>query len=102
MQKFDLYVGLAGSFGGAHYYDTYEYNSHEEAENEAYQLSVEVYESYGGMHGLMTWDDCRQDLIDSFDEEPTDEEVDEHYRDYMDGWISSYAVPHDPSRLEEE
>ena len=101
MPKFDLYVGLSGGFGGARYDGTYEFDSFEEAEHEAYLMAREEYESYGGHHGLMSWEEAKQDLIDSFGEEPTEEEIDEHYIDYVEGWLSYYVKLHDDNNLPE-
>lgn len=94
MPKFKIYAGLSGGFGGANYIGTYEYNSEQEANEDAYRIAIEEYESYGGHHGLMNWNECRQDLIDSFGEEPTDEEVDSHYQEYMESCIEYWVKPY--------
>ena len=65
MPKFKIFAGLSGGFGGPNYHGTYEYPNRDEAMKDAYDLAFEEYESYGGYHGLMTWDDVYQDLMDS-------------------------------------
>ena len=49
MQKYIIYAGLGGSFGGATYRGTGDFKSLADAENEAYQLAVEEYESENGI-----------------------------------------------------
>ena len=93
MPWFKIYTGLSGGFGGAHYDGTYEYNDIEEALEDAYQRAVDEYESYGGHHGLMSWDECREDLEESFGYAPTDDDVDLHYREEVESWISYYVLP---------
>ena len=99
---FKLYVGLSGGFGGATYYGTYEYDTEAEALKEAYNLAIEHYQSYEGCHGIMSWEDCREELIDSYygendDDEhpylPSDEDVDMYYTEEMEGWLSYYVEP---------
>lgn len=95
MPKFKLYAGLGGGFGGAHYHGTYEFNDHAEAEHDAYQLAIEEYESYGGHHGLYTWDSLRQEIADDYydgDISKVDvEDVDMAYTEEVEGWIVYYA-----------
>ena len=103
MTKYNLYAGLSGGFGGADYMGTYEFNTIEEATNEAYLLACEVYESYEGYHGIMSWEECREALIESYYEEndddnehsyiPEEEEVDLYYTEEKEGWLSYYAIP---------
>ena len=90
---FKIYAGMGGSFGGATYQGTYEYNTREEAEEEAYRMAEEEYQSYEGYHGIMSWKDCEEDLRDSFAAEPSEEDVDTHYREEIESWISWYVKP---------
>ena len=91
MPKFKIYAGLSGGFGGAVYQGTYEYDTIEEAEDDAYTLAVEEYESYAGSQGLMSWSEIKEDLIESFGIEPSEEDVNDHYREYVESWISYYV-----------
>lgn len=62
--KYKIYAGLSGGFGGATYQKTEDYSSMDETLEDAYALAVEEYQSYEDCHGIMSWDDCREDLID--------------------------------------
>jgi hypothetical protein len=99
MAKYRLYAGLSGSFGGAVYQGTEEFKSQEEAEWRAYDLAWEEYESYGGNHGLIDWDGCYEDLLESEwidphsqSQEEIERMVDDHYREQVEGWIVYKAV----------
>ena len=93
MPWFKIYCGMGGSFGGVRYNGTYEYANIDEATEDAYRMAEEEYQSYEGCHGIMSWQDCYEDLRDSFGEEPDEEDVDIHYREAIEGWISYYALP---------
>ena len=90
---FKIYSGMGGSFGGANYQGTYEYNNREDAEEDARLMAEEEYQSYEGYHGIMSWNECREDLIESFGEEPEEEDVDIHYREEIESWTSWYVKP---------
>lgn len=107
MLKFKVYAGLSGGFGGATYHGTYEYHSRKEAEDDARQLAIEEYESYGGYHGLYTWDSMRQEIADELydgDIEQVDpEDVDMRMIEEVEGWITYKVIPvHDDVLLDEE
>lgn len=99
MAKYRLYAGLSGGFGGAVYQGTEEFKSQQEAEQRAYDIAWEEYESYGGNHGLLDWDACYEDALEAEWIDPhsqTQEEieriVDDHYREQVEGWIVYKAV----------
>jgi hypothetical protein len=99
MAKYRLYAGLGGSMGGLVYQGTEEFKSHQEAEWRAYDIAWEEYESYGGNHGLLDWDACYEDALESEWIDPhsqTQEEieriVDDHYREQVESWIVYKAV----------
>lgn len=48
--KYKIYTGLGGDFGGATYQMTEDYASIDEALEDAYNLSVEEYQSYSCLH----------------------------------------------------
>ena len=107
MPKFKIYAGLSGGFGGATYHGTYEYNSHKEAEDDARELAMEEYESYGGYHGLYTWDSMRQEIADEeYDgdiEQVDPADVDMRMIEEVEGWITYKVIPvHDGVLLDEE
>ena len=90
MQKYNIYAGLGGSFGGATYRGTGDFKSHADAENEAYQLAVEEYESYSGCHGLLSWGDVAYE--NELDDTEDSAEIDELYIEEMESWLDYYAV----------
>jgi hypothetical protein len=89
--KFEIYAGLGGGFGGANYVETIEANTREEAEEYARQCAIDDYESYEGSHGILSRDDVFEDLIESFGEEPLEEDVDLRYMEEVEGWITYYV-----------
>lgn len=93
MPWFKIYAGMGGSFGGAQYHGTYEYDDVNEAADDAYHMAEEEYQSYEGYHGIMSWQDCYEDLLESYGEEPEEEDVDMHYREEIESWISWEVKP---------
>lgn len=94
MPKFKIYAGLSGGFGGAQYHGTYEFTDAQEADRYAYKLALEEYESYAGCHGLSSWDDVREELIE-FGKIPEGElssedveTVNEYYIEEAESWIT--------------
>ena len=94
MDRYNIYAGLGGSFGGANYKFTIEANSLEKATDIAYQEAVEVYQDFEGTYGIMDWNDCAISLeIDPCTEnDDLIAEVDELYNEEMENWIEYYAI----------
>lgn len=99
MSRFYLYAGLSGGFGGAHYNQSIEAEDIDEACKFAYDLAVEEYQSYEGCHGIMSWDDCYEDAVESnfidketMTEKEINEYIDDMYQDQIESWIEYYAV----------
>ena len=99
MERFHLYAGLGGGFGGAHYCETIEAEDIDEAREFAYQLAIEEYQSYEGCHGILSWAECYEDAVESgfIDEESMTEDeihdyIDERYQEEIEGWIEYYAI----------
>lgn len=99
MPWFKIYCGMGGSFGGARYNGTYEYANIDEATRDAYRMAEEEYQSYEGSHGILSYDDCLEDLHDSgwIDDDMTDAEIEDmaanHYLEQIESWISYYVLP---------
>lgn len=97
MAKFKIYAGLSGGFGGARFCGVYECDSEKEAETYAREQAIEEYESYGGYHGLYTWDSMRQEIADDEydgDIEAVDpEDVDMRMIEEVEGWLTYRIVP---------
>lgn len=54
MQKYEIYAGMGGGFGGAQLRGIYEFSSTQEAERYAYGLAFDEYQSYEGSHGILS------------------------------------------------
>ena len=104
MPRFKIYAGLSGGFDGANYRFTDEYETEEEACLDAYNEAVKEYESYEGCHGLLDWAECKEALLEGKEEreEITDEDVDDYYREEIEGWIEYYAIMISDDDIEEE
>ena len=94
MEKYNIYAGLGGGFGGAQYLYTIEANNKEGAEEIAYREAVEIYQDFEGTYGIMDWNDCAISLeIDPCTEnDDLIAEVDELYNEEMENWIEYYAI----------
>ena len=97
MPKFKIYAGLSGGFGGARYCGVYECADRDEAETYAREQAIEEYESYGGYHGLYTWDSMRQEIADDeYDgdiEQVDPEDVDMRLMEEVEGWLTYKIIP---------
>ena len=97
MPKFKIYAGLSGGFGGARYCGVYECADRDEAEIYAREQAIEEYESYGGYHGLYTWDSMRQEIADDeYDgdiEQVDPEDVDMRLMEEVEGWLTYKIIP---------
>lgn len=99
MNRYRIYAGLNGGFGGMVYQGIREFKSQQEAEWYAYDIAWEEYESYGGNHGLLDRDGVYEDLLEaewidpqSQSKEEIDSIVDDHYREQVEGWIEYKAI----------
>lgn len=88
---FNIYAGLSGGFGGANYIGTMRFATKDEAEAYARETAIQEYQSYEGSHGILNWEECREDLIDSWEEEPYSEDVDEKYLEEVESWIEYHV-----------
>lgn len=96
MALFKIYAGLGGGFGGPQYHGTYEYADKQEANQDAYNLTWEEYESYGGYHGLYTWESMREEIANEYYDGNIDavpeEEVTDAYNEEVEGWLTYKAI----------
>jgi len=86
---FRIKYAIAGGFGGLDNADweTLEWcNNIKDAYNYAEECAKDLYESYGGMHGLESWEDIREEYPD-YDEK----DIDDLYNEAMDSWIEYVA-----------
>lgn len=95
LKEYNIYAGLGGGFGGAKYQYTSLYESPEKAEEEAYEVASEEYESYGGYHGLLTYEEALETAMEANpgkSEEELQEYIDELFEEDKESWIEYYAV----------
>lgn len=95
MERYNIYAGLSGGFGGASYQYTTDCDSLDEAEKLAYLASVEEYESYEGLHGIKSWEECAEEYCESnsISKEDVDEDIiDSYYNEEVESWINYYAI----------
>ena len=86
MPKYKIYAGLNGGFGGANYIRTTKETTEKWAEEEAFEEACEIYDSYGGMHGLFNREDALEENPD-LDEEELDEMYNEDRENWIDYWV---------------
>lgn len=86
MEKYNIYAGLGGSFGGASFVATEEFKDENEAWEYAYDYAVEIYESYAGYHGIRTVEDIMEE------DEVDESEAIEIYQEEIEDWVEYYAI----------
>lgn len=99
--KYDLFAGMGGGFGGATYQETRDFNDEEAANNAAYEIACEIFDSYAGLHGVMGWEECMEEARDNISESDfntpdeygvaLEEYADEVYKEERESWIDSWA-----------
>lgn len=67
MPKYRIFAGLGGGFGGATQVDVRSFKNESDAIDFVYEAACEEYESYGGMHGLMSWEEAREEAETNID-----------------------------------
>jgi len=88
MKKFAIRYGLGGGFGGLRMTpEINEFESQDEAEKYAWEMAVQEYESYGGMHGLTTMEEVMEDRGITDEEEGW-----EAYLEDIESWLCYEAV----------
>ena len=95
MKFYEIYAGLSGGFGGAQYQCTEQFECIEDAEERAYWLARDEYESKAGLHGLESYEDAlneaKEQEGDNCSEVELRELADEIYNEYIESWIEYYA-----------
>lgn len=105
MPKFKIFAGMGGGFGGPEYHMTEEYPNRDAAMKDAYDLAVEEYQSYEGYHGILSWDDVRENLIeegyiDTINDNEIEDMIEEQYLQEIEGWIVYNAIEVKPGEKE--
>lgn len=94
-KEYNIYAGLGGGFGGAKYQYTGLYDNEDDAFIDAYTAVSEEYESYGGYHGLLTYEEALETAMNDNpgkSEEELQEYIDELFEEDKENWIEYYAV----------
>jgi len=90
--KWAIFAGLGGGFGGANFTGEVFTGTKEQAESRSYGSAQEEYEQYEGNHGLRS-------ASDIMDEDGVDEEEAEQIRnEEMESWLDYWVEPYDPSK----
>ncbi len=92
MKQYKIYAGLGGGFGGAQHIETLEFENMCDANDYAYELAVQEYQSYEGLHGLADYAEICENpedygLSDDFDEDAAHEA----YMQEIENWIEYWA-----------
>lgn len=105
MPWFKIYAGLGGGFNSICYVDTVKCDNEHEAWDLAYQAAREEYKSYEGLHGLLDYDDCFTEALESYldenglddlteDQQEEVEDIAENiYNDEIESWCGYYIKP---------
>ena len=96
MNKYEIFAGLTNGDASLSH-GIYEFRNEQEATIYAYQLAVEEYQSYEGSHGILDWDECREDLqesgmLDDLTENEIEDRVTDHYLENIESCVTYYAV----------
>lgn len=86
MPKFKIYYGLGGSFGGAKYGLTEEFDNQDAAIDFAYEQAVEEYQRYS-YSGLLTYEKVKEDMLKVYPD-ASDEDFEVAYLEEMERWLS--------------
>lgn len=94
MPKFELYAGMGPGFGGTELVDTVICKDENEATMLAYWAARECYENYEGMHGLMSFQQCLDEVTEEnpdLDEESIEAAAQEMYTEEVENWIDYHV-----------
>lgn len=98
---YDIYAGLGGGFGGAHFHVTEDFDNEDDAYKYAFDLAWDEYESYAGYHGILSWDECYEeakeamaDVGANWTEAELEDYANDMYQEEVESWIDYYAKPH--------
>lgn len=111
-KEFWIFGGMGGGFNDFHFLGCAEAESIDSPslEQDAFQLVTEQYESYAGLHGILSYDDVFEMMCDECrscgEPLPSDEEVQEAYENEITSWTTWRAMeaipgenPEDPKWL---
>lgn len=99
--------GMISTIDSAHFLGEVYAKDEGAAYDEAWELLVEEYESYAGLHGIPSWDEVREDVAATYgDEEIDDVQVQEAYDEEVSSWTQLKIIEAiegvDPESLDAE
>ncbi|WP_409174426.1 hypothetical protein [Brevibacillus fortis] len=83
MAEYRIYAGLGGSFGGAKFIDTLEFENEDEAADYAFDTACEEFERCAGLYGLASYKQIKEENPDL-----DDDDLDEIYNQERERWLS--------------
>lgn len=99
MKIYNIYAGLGGGFGGVSFQHSEEFESQEDADEYAREVAFKEYDSYGGLHGLSSYDEVEDEYREENDidadaelDEMQREDIQDRFNEIVEGWVSYYAV----------
>lgn len=99
MKNYKIYAGLRPYREEEleeHYVGTYGFASEWEAWMFAYACAEDIYQSYGGNHGMLDEEAVREDLYESgiIDDDMSEVEIEDlvnaHYREWVDSYTFNF------------
>lgn len=92
LKEYNIYAGLSGAFEYGYQYTSL-FESQEDADMEAWELSKSIYEEYEGYHGLMSYDEALEEAgSQGCTGDETIAVADEIYAAAVEEWIEYKAV----------
>ena len=85
MAKYKVYYGLGGGFGGAGDPEILDFDTEKEATDYAWEMAVEEYESYAGMHGIRDIDEIMAE--EGVEEEEAYDVFCDERESWLDYWV---------------
>ena len=101
--KFNIYMGLTST----QYAGTVDCKNRDEALDYAYELAIEEYETYAGLHGIPSWEELEQEIRDDYSAEIDAGEYDEsdiesmtqdRWNEEVESWIQYNVIPFDEDK----
>lgn len=104
MALYNLYAGMTGGFNSVQYHATEEFDDIDEALSAARDIAMEEYQSYEGLYGIMSWEECRDEIIEELGEnaEIDEEDIDLRYIEEVESWVEYYVIPTEEDENEVE
>ena len=97
LANYNVYIGVPAH--NKHYIGTLQNTTEEDAYEYAQDLAYEEYERYAGLHGIPSYSECRQEIIDEYapeiesgeyDEDDIDFLTEEQYKETIESWTLYY------------